>query len=299
MTKTDTKHFGYIAIIGHPNSGKSTLINALVGTKVSIVSAKPQTTRFSLLGVWHDDKDQMIFIDTPGLLAQPKDKLNKLIAQSAWQAFDQADVFIVLIDADSPRSCNDLFYLDKLKETGKPLVLVINKVDLVAKSKLLPLMAELQKKADFESTFLISAKNGNGVIDLQKHLCGLLPHPGWAFDEDYLTNLSEKLFAAEITREQVFRLLHEELPYAIYVETTHWEVFDNGSIKIHQDIYVERDSQKSIVLGKKGQMIKTIGERARQVLGETLGVKVHLFLFVKVKKDWVNDPLLYKDMGDL
>ena len=280
---------GFIAVVGAPNVGKSTLINFLVGTKVSIVSPKVQTTRTRVLGICMNGSVQVIFIDTPGIF-QPRRRLDRAMVAAAWGGAGDADHVLLLVDAARGIDDNTRDIIDKLKGSGRRAVLAINKVDIVKKPGLLALTATLQDPDLFTKTFMISATSGDGVNDLLAYLAGLLPAGPWLFPKDQVSDMPERLLAAEITREKLYLELHQELPYATTVETESWEQKPDGSIRISQVVYVERDTQKAIVLGKGGRQIKRIGVKARQELQEILDTNVHLFVFVKVREKWGDDP---------
>ena len=285
---------GFIAVVGAPNVGKSSLINRLVGTKVSIVSPKVQTTRTRVLGICMAGASQVIFIDTPGIF-QPRRRLDRAMVAAAWGGAGDADHVLLLVDAARGIDDNTRDIIDKLRGSGRRAVLAINKVDIVKKPDLLALTATLQDPDLFTKTFMISATSGDGVNDLLAYLAGLLPAGPWLFPEDQVSDMPERLLAAEITREKLYLELHQELPYASTVETESWEYKPDGSVRISQVVYVERDTQKAIVLGKGGRQIKRIGVKARQELQEILDTNVHLFVFVKVREKWGDDPERYRD----
>lgn len=288
---------GFIAIIGAPNAGKSTLVNALVGAKVTIVSRKVQTTRVPIRGIAIEGQSQLVFIDTPGIF-KPKRRLDRAMVDAAWTGAHEADVIALLVDAAKGVDEDTSRILDKLKESEAPKLLILNKVDRLAdKELLLPLVSALTTSIGFDRVFMISALDGSGVADLKSHLAQVVPEGPWHYPEDDISDAPVRLLAAEITREQIYDLLHDELPYAITVETTSWKTFKNGSVRIEQTIFVERESQRSIVLGKGGQTIKTISMRARGELERILECPVHLFLFVKVRENWASDPERYREMG--
>lgn len=299
MTDAAATRCGFIAILGAPNVGKSTLLNRLVGAKVSIVSPKVQTTRTRVLGICIEGAAQVIFIDTPGIF-QPKRRLDRAMVASAWGGASDADETLLLIDASHGIDGDTRSIIEGLgkREAGKGnVVLAINKVDLVKKPELLELVAELGETGLFREIFMISAKTGDGVGDLMAYLAeGVRPGP-WLFPEDQMSDMPSRLLAAEITREQLYRQLHQELPYAATVETEEWSEGDDGSITIRQVIYIEKPSQKGIVLGKGGARIKSIGAAARKELEVMLDGRVHLFLFVKVREKWGDDPERYRDWG--
>jgi len=296
MSEGEGRRCGYVALVGAPNAGKSTLLNQLIGAKVSIVSPKVQTTRSRLLGIAIEGTAQLVFVDTPGIFA-PKRRLERAMVAAAWAGAADADLVVVLIDAKRGIDEDSRRIVDGLKSAGRRAVLALNKVDLVTPPQLLPLTATLDKEGIFDAVFMVSALNGDGVADLKRHLAQAVPPGPWLFPEDQLTDLPQRLIAAEITREQVFLQLHQELPYATFVETDEWQEREDGSVRIAQTIHVMRDSQKAIVLGKGGRQIKEIGARARTELERTLGRRVHLFLFVRVTEDWTEDRGRYRDMG--
>ncbi len=292
---TDTR-CGFIALIGAPNAGKSTLINALVGSKVAIVTPKVQTTRTLLRGIAMEGPAQLVFIDTPGIFA-PRRRLDRAMVTTAWTGAHDADVIAVLIDAKSGLDDDAEALLKKLDEVRQPKVLILNKVDIVEKAKLLALAQAVNERGRFDATFMISALSGSGVKDVRKWLAEHVPAGPWHYPEDEVSDAPLRQLAAEITREKLYLKLHQELPYQSTVETETWTERKDGSVRIEQTIYVERDSQKKIVLGKSGQSIKAIGEASRRELAEIIEKKVHLFLFVKVREGWGDDPERYRQMG--
>ena len=288
---------GFVAILGSPNAGKSTLVNALVGTKVSIVSHKVQTTRVPVRGIALEGSSQIVLTDTPGIF-QPKRRLDRAMVDAAWQRAGDADIVVLVIDAAKGLDDDTLAILAKIKDQKLTRIAALNKVDRVeTKEKLLALTAELTKLASFESVFMISALQGKGVADLKRHLAELVPAGPWHYPEDDVTDLPLRMLAAEITRERIYHWLHDELPYATTVETEIWKTLKDGAVRIEQTIYVERESQRSIVLGKGGAMIKKISMEARKELSEIVEAQVHLFLFVKVRENWGSDPERYREMG--
>jgi GTP-binding protein Era len=287
---------GFVALIGAPNSGKSTLTNALVGAKVSIVTHKAQTTRGPVRGIALTGNAQVILVDTPGIF-QPKRRLDRAMAQAAWERAGDADIVALVIDAHRGLDQALAPLLKHLPEVKRPAIAVLNKIDLVAKPDLLHLAAELSALKQFGRVFMISALTGDGIADLKSYLAEAVPPGPWLFPEDQLTDASLRQTAAEITREKLFLRLHDELPYTLTVETTDWKELADGSIRIEQTIYVERESQRKIVLGAKGQTIKEIGSAARAEIGDMAGTPVHLFLFVKVRERWGEDPERYREMG--
>ena len=287
---------GFIALIGAPNAGKSTLINALVGSKVAIVTPKVQTTRTLLRGVAMEGQAQLVFLDTPGIFA-PRRRLDRAMVTTAWSGAHDADIVAVLIDVKSGLNDDAEALLKKLQEVRQPKVLILNKVDLVEKERLLALAQAANDAAKFEATFMISATKGDGVADVRQWLAAHVPAGPWHYPEDEVSDAPVRQLASEITREKLYLKLHQELPYQSTVETESWTERKDGSVRIEQTIYVERDSQKKIVLGKGGQSIKAIGEASRRELAEILEKKVHLFLFVKVREGWGDDPERYRQMG--
>ncbi len=288
---------GYVAILGAPNAGKSTLLNRLVGTKVSIVSPKVQTTRSRVLGIALDGPAQIIFVDTPGIFA-PKRRLERAMVHAAWSGAADADLVVLVVDAARKTIGEDArAIVDGLKKAGRKAILALNKIDMVKREKLLALAAELDASGIFTDVFMISAETGDGVDDLMAVFRGRLPVGPWLFPEDQVSDMPMRLIAAEVTREHLFRQLHDELPYAIAVESESWEEFKNGSAKITQVVYIQRDSQKAIVLGHGGKRIKAVREAAQAELEEMLQRKIHLFLHVKVRENWPEDRERYRDLG--
>jgi GTP-binding protein Era len=290
-------HCGYVAIVGAPNAGKSTLLNKLVGAKVSIVSKKVQTTRARITAIGMEGDVQLVFLDTPGIF-KPKRRLDRAMVNAAWSGIEEADAVLLLIDAERGFDDESRAIIEALKDRKRRNVLLaLNKVDAVQREKLLGLAKEISETYDFERVFMISAEKGTGVDDVRTDLAGRMPAGPWLYPEDQLADVPMRFLAAEITREQVYRSLHDELPYAITVETENWKDQKDGSARIEQVIFVERDSQKKIVLGEKGQMIKRVGAFARKIMEEQFDRRVHLFLFVKVREDWGDDPERYEAMG--
>jgi GTP-binding protein Era len=287
---------GFIALLGAPNAGKSTLLNNLIGTKVSIVTQKVQTTRTRVRGICMEGDTQLVFIDTPGIF-EPKRRLDRAMVSAAWGGATDADIIALLVDAQRGIDANTRRIIDGMTENGQKAVLVINKVDLVGKEELLTLVAKLDETELFTDVFMVSALTGDGVEDLRAFFAGKSPEGPWMYPEDQLSDLSERILAAEITREKLFLRVHQELPYAATVETEQWEHRKDGSIRIDQVVYVERESQKGIVLGKGGRAIKEIGSQAREELQEIFDCKVHLFIQVKVRKNWSNERSHYREIG--
>jgi len=293
--QSDTR-CGFVALIGAPNAGKSTLINALVGSKVTIVSRKVQTTRALIRGIAVEGKSQLIFVDTPGIFA-PRRRLDRAMVTTAWSGAHEADLVGVLIDAEKGLSDDSATILTKLSEIKGPTVLILNKIDVVDKAKLLSLTKAANDKTKFETTFMISAKTGDGVADVKRWFACHVPPGPWLYPPDQMSDAPLRQLAAEITREKVFERLHQELPYQSTVETDVWKDLRGGAVRIEQTIYVERESQRKIVLGKGGQAIKAIGEASRKEIAGILDAKVHLFLHVKVREGWGDDPERYRAMG--
>ena len=296
-----TPHCGLVAVLGAPNAGKSTLVNALVGQKVAIVSAKAQTTRARLMGIALEGQTQIILADTPGLFA-PKRRLDRAMVAAAWEGAQEADAILLVVDGRKKRRDYLEPILEDLKHRPECKILVLNKVDEVAKEPLLIAAQELagtdeEGHAAFDEVFFISALTGDGVPELKTRLAELMPEGAWHYPEDQVSNASERLLACEITREQLYRQLHDELPYDSAVRPESYTHRPDGSVEVHQQIVIARDSQKGIVLGKGGSKLKSIGETARKELTELLGVKVHLFLHVKVDEKWGEDKEVYEEIG--
>lgn len=295
MTDSDTK-CGLVAVIGAPNAGKSTLVNALVGQKVAITSAKAQTTRARMLGIALDGDAQMILVDTPGIFA-PKRRLDRAMVSAAWEGTEAADAVLLMVDPIKQRRHELEPLLEALAKRPERKLLVLNKVDAAKKEPLLALAQELGSKVDFAEIYFVSALTGDGVPELKSALAAMMPEAEWMYPEDQVSDASERLLAAEITREQLYRQLHEELPYDSAVRPEKYEHRKDGSLEIHQQIVVVRDNQRAIVLGKGGSKIKAIGEAARKELSELLGVKVHLFLHVKVEENWSESREVFEEIG--
>jgi GTPase len=287
---------GYVALIGAPNAGKSTLLNRLVGRKLAIVTPKVQTTRTRFLGIAIVGSAQLILIDTPGIF-EPRRRLDRAMVAAAWAGAGDADRTVLLVDAARPNDRNTQRIIARLGEIGRKAILALNKVDLVHREKLLGIADTLFKTGVFTDAFMVSGLTGDGIDDVKRHLAEAMPLGPWLFPEDQLSDAPERWIAAEVTREQVFLQLHDELPYAATVETESWEERRDGSARIEQVIFVQRPSQRAIVLGERGQRIKSIGARARAELEKMLERRVHLFLFVKVREDWVEDPERYAALG--
>ena len=295
-TATAATRCGFVALIGAPNVGKSTLINALVGEKVSIVSRKVQTTRALIRGIVIEGSSQIVLVDTPGIFA-PKRRLDRAMVTTAWSGAHDADLVCVLIDAKLGVDEEAEAIFQRLANVGHPKMLVINKIDLVQREKLLALAQAANERMKFEQTFMISAQSGDGVADLRKALGAALPEGPFLYPEDQMSVAPLRHLAAEITREKIYQQLHQELPYQSTVETESWTERKDNSVRIEQTIFVERESQRKIVLGKGGATIKSIGAAARKEIAEVVGHPVHLFLFVKVREDWGDDPDRYREMG--
>jgi GTP-binding protein Era len=287
---------GFIALIGGPNVGKSTLINALVGSKIAIVSHKVQTTRSPLRGIAVAGRSQLVFVDTPGIFA-PKRRLDRAMVKSAWAGAQEADVIALILDAKGGMEPESLAILGQLNDLRRPKTLLINKIDLVDKPALLEAAREANKRAAFAATFMISALTGDGVADVKNWLAAHVPQGPWHYPEDQITDAPLRQLAAEITRGQVYLRLHQELPYQSTVETDKWEERGDRSIRIEQTIYVERESQRKIVLGRGGRTIKAIGSSARAEIAAMVEAPVHLFLFVKVRQGWGDDRERYRAAG--
>jgi GTP-binding protein Era len=302
-TKNSEQKFGFVAVIGEPNAGKSTLINNMVGTKVSIVSPKVQTTRTRVLGIAIENNAQIVFVDTPGIFkASQKNKMERAIVASAWEGIANAEVILLLVDASKKIGESTKIILDRLKKeeqnkTGKRFILVLNKIDKIKRDMLLDLSLRLNEAYDFEATFMLSALKGHGIQDMLEYLEDKLPEGQWHFPEDQVTDMPMRLMAAEVTREKLFKMMHQELPYQLTVETEDWEPFNDGSIKINQTIFITREAHKKIILGKSGSMIKKIGQISREELEDILETCVHLKLFVKVRENWLDDEERYAIWG--
>jgi GTP-binding protein Era len=295
MTETKARA-GFVAVIGAPNAGKSTLVNAVVGQKVAIVSAKAQTTRSRLMGIAIHDRTQILLVDTPGIF-EPRRRLDRAMVAAAWSGAQDADLIMLVIDVAAGATADVERIVASLEKRGHPLFLVLNKIDLVKKGELLALSADLTARLDPEKVFMISAAHGDGVADVKQALADAMPEGPWLYPEDEVSDATDRMIAAELTREQIVNQLRQELPYATAVETETWEDRPDGSTEIRQQILVERDSQKAIVIGKGGQRLKAIGAAARQEIAKHLGRQVHLFLHVKVNPRWDEDRGLYRDIG--
>jgi GTP-binding protein Era len=295
--ENDPTRCGFIALIGAPNAGKSTLLNALVGAKVAIVSPKPQTTRMRVLGIALEGRSQLIYVDTPGIF-QPRRRLDRAMVSAAWSGAGDADIVALLVDASLDRiSADSRAIVQRLADTKRPAMLILNKIDDTDPPRLLALTAELNAAFAFTDTFMISAKTGDGLDDLRRVFASRVRVSPWLYPEDQLSDLPTRLLAAEITREQLYLQLGQELPYSSTVEHEKWEEREDGSALIHQVILVERPGQKAIVIGKGGAKIKAIGEAARKELTEALDRPVHLMLHVKVREEWSEDSAHYREIG--
>ncbi|WP_233508632.1 GTPase Era [Parvularcula marina] len=302
---------GVVSVLGAPNAGKSTLVNLMVGAKVSIVTHKVQTTRARVRGVAMEDSTQIVYVDTPGIFS-PRRTLDRAMVAAAWEGVDGADVVVLLVDAPaylstvneeagdaaSRRSAEDTDrIIEGLKRAGQEAILVLNKIDRIARPPLLLLADMLNKAGNFSATFMISAQKSLGIDQLREYLIEQMPEGPFLYPEDQLSDITDRLMAAEVTREKLFLRLHQELPYSLTVETEGWERTEKGELKISQTVFVERDGQKALVLGQRGKTISAIGKASREELTELLGEKVHLFLFVKVRENWTNDAARFREMG--
>jgi GTP-binding protein Era len=289
---------GIVAVVGAPNAGKSTLVNALVGAKVSIVSPKVQTTRARVMGVAMVGATQVVLVDTPGIFTGPRRRLERAMVKTAWRETGDADEIAMLVDVSRKGDDPDTAaILEGLRGAGRHATLVLNKIDLVKRPLLLGLAQRLNASGMFDHTYMVSALTGDGVDDLKRDLAARMPEGAWLYPPDQLSDMPERLLVAEIVREKLFLQLHKELPYALTVETEGWKRFRDGSVKVELVIYVERDSQKGIVLGKGGARVKAVGAAAREELQALLDCRVHLYLFVKVREKWAEDPERYREMG--
>ena len=295
-SKGEGRRCGIVAILGAPNAGKSTLVNALVGQKVAIVSPKAQTTRARLMGIAIDGETQMLLVDTPGIFT-PNRRLDRAMVKAAWEGADDADRVVLVIDAAAKVGPRVEQVIEGVEARTEPKILVLNKVDIADKGQLLTIAQRLAERLKPEQIFMISSTTGDGVDDLKAHLSAAMPASPWHFPDDQLTDATDRMVAAELTREQLYLQLHAEVPYSAAVETEKWEDRKDGSTVIHQQILIERDSQKAIVVGKGGARLKAIGQASREAITEHLGRKVHLFLHVKVNPKWDEDRGLYEDIG--
>ena len=295
MTTNNTR-CGFVSLIGAPNAGKSTITNNFVGSKVSIVSPKAQTTRTLVKGIGIYENTQIIFLDTPGIF-KPKRRLDRSMVASAWNGAADGDILVLVVDAKRGFDNETKAIINELNKQEKQAVLVLNKIDLIAKEKLLPLSAELNKCGNFKETFMISASTGQNIEDFYHYLAENLPQSPWYYPEEQMSDLPLKLLAAEVVREKLFMFLQEELPYSLTVEPELWERREDNSVRAEMTIYVEREGQKKIIIGRGGEMIKKIGQKARLELEEMLEDRIHLFLFVKVRENWSEDPARYQSWG--
>ena len=292
----NTTRCGFVAIIGAPNAGKSTLLNALVGAKVAIVTHKVQTTRTKVTGIGMYENTQLVFIDTPGIF-EPKRRLDRAMVNAAWKGSEDAEITVLLIDAKKGRNEEVERIITSLKNAGRQAILAINKIDTIKREQLLALAQDLHETGVFDEVFMISALKGDGVDDLLKHLASRAPEGPFMYPEDQIADVTLRILAAEITREKIYLRLHDELPYATTVETEKWEERKDGSVRIEQVIHVERESQKGIVIGKQGAMLKLLGQMAREDMEASFERRVHLFLHVRVTERWAEDRTVYEDMG--
>ena len=296
MTEQQATRAGFVAVIGAPNAGKSTLVNALVGQKVAIVSPKAQTTRARLMGIAIHGETQILLVDTPGIFA-PRRRLDRAMVAAAWTGAQDADLILLVIDCSEGLKRNVEQILAGLENRQHPLIIALNKIDLINKGELLALSAELSARLNPEQLFMISATQGDGVMDLKNALAAAMPEGPWLYPEDEVSDATDRMIAAELTREQIVNQLYQELPYATAIETETWEDREDGSTVIRQQILVERDSQKAIIIGKGGARLKKIGAAAREEISRHLGRKVHLYLHVKVNPKWDEDRGLYREIG--
>ena len=291
-----TRRAGFVALLGAPNAGKSTLLNRLVGAKVSIVTPKAQTTRSRILGIRNHGATQAVFVDTPGIF-EPRRRLERAMVRRAWRAAGDADMTVLLVDAARRAGAREEDIVASLKAGGGQAVLALNKIDLIARERLLARADRLYGAGCFSDVFMVSALTGDGVDDLLEHLAARLPEGPWLYPEDDLSDVPLRFLAAEITREKLFLRLHDEIPYDVATETADWQEFDNGGVRIDQTVYVRRTSQRAIVLGKGGARIKAVREAAQAELADALDRPVHLFLTVRVREGWPDDPERFRDLG--
>ncbi|MAX00009.1 MAG: GTPase Era [Sphingomonas sp.] len=296
MTENEQNKCGLVAVVGAPNAGKSTLVNAMVGQKVAIVSPKAQTTRARLMGIAMEGDTQLLLVDTPGIF-DPRRRLDRAMVAAAWEGADGADAIALVIDGRRGLGPKVMALVETLKNRREPKIAIFNKVDIADKPKLLDHAAALNEALAFEETYFVSAQTGDGVPELKAALAARMPEGPWHFPEDQVSDATDRMIAAEVTREQLYHQLHAELPYASAIETERYTEREDGSIEIHQQILVERDTQRAIVLGKGGSRIKEIGAKARAELQELMGVRVHLYLHVKVRPNWEEDRDLYREIG--
>jgi len=295
-TPNETTRCGFVALIGAPNAGKSTLLNALVGAKVAIVTHKVQTTRTRITGIGMHENAQIVFIDTPGIF-EPKRRLDRAMVNAAWKGSDDAETTLLLVDAKKGLTEEVEKIIEGLKRAKREAILVINKIDGMRRDGLLAFVKEMNDAYDFSETFLISALTGDGVKDLMAHVASLAPEGPWMYPEDQIADVTMRILASEITREKIYLRLHDELPYHTTVETEKWEERKDGSVRIEQVIHVQRETQKGIVIGKGGSMLKLLGQMAREEMEKEFGIRVHLFLHVRTTERWAEDRTVYKDMG--
>lgn len=287
---------GFVALVGAPNAGKSTLMNQLVGSKISIVTHKVQTTRAVMRGIATHNNSQIIFVDTPGIFA-PRRRLDEAMVSTAWMSAKDADICVFLVDAERGLTDDIGKIIENLKSVSVSVILLINKIDTVPREELLKLTADIHELYAFEQTFMVSALNGDGCVDFMDHLAETVPAGPFMYPEDQISDLPLRMLAAEVTREKIYLRLHQELPYACHVETEKWEDKKDGSVRVSQVIFVERQSQKKIIIGKNGGTIKAISTASRKELCDLVEQPVHLFLFVKVRENWGDDPARYREMG--
>lgn len=292
----NTQHCGLVAIVGAPNAGKSTLVNVLVGQKIAIISPKAQTTRARLMGIALQDQTQILLVDTPGIFT-PKKRFDRAMVAAAWGSAEGANLVALVVDASSGLTRRIEPLVEAVAARKEPKVIILNKVDITPKAELLALAQKLYEAIKPEALFMVSATTGDGVADLKRSLADMMPESPWHFPEDQVSDVTDRMLAAEITREQIFLQLHDELPYAAAVETEKYEERKDGSVAIHQQILIARDSQKAIVVGHHGARLKEIGSKARAELSQILGCKVHLFLHVKVSPRWDEDRDIYNEIG--
>lgn len=296
MTQSSTQHCGLVAVVGAPNAGKSTLVNALVGQKVAIVSPKAQTTRTRLMGIAIEGDTQLLLVDTPGIF-EPNRRLDRAMVAAAWEGARGSDAIALVVDAKGGLPEKVRTIAERIAERKEPRFLVLNKVDIADKPRLLRHAEQLNAHVPFDEIFFVSATTGDGVPELKAALATRMPEGPWHFPEDQVSDATDRMLAAEVTREQLYHQLHAELPYAAAVTTEQYKEREDGSVEIHQQILVERDTQRAIVLGKGGQRLKEIGSKARADLAAIMGVRVHLYLHVKVSPKWQEDKSLYRDIG--
>ena len=296
MTQPPSPNCGLVAVVGAPNAGKSTLVNALVGQKVAIVSPKAQTTRTRLMGIAIEDKTQLLLVDTPGIF-EPNRRLDRAMVAAAWEGARGSDAIVLVVDAKGGLPEKVRTIAERIAERKEPRFLVLNKVDIADKPRLLRHAEQLNAHVPFDEIFFVSATTGDGVPELKAALAARMPEGPWHFPEDQVSDATDRMLAAEVTREQLYHQLHAELPYSAAVTTEQYKEREDGAVEIHQQILVERDTQRAIVLGKGGQRLKEIGSKSRADLAAIMGVRVHLYLHVKVSPKWQDDKSLYRDIG--